>query len=231
MNRYWDLTEAERAVLTAEQVEAMLVVECMEKGVARIEKPMLETVEEVSVRKKTYYRVGYDGRYSGKDYFDALFDSPESAQQLIDLNPMAKDSDYSLSTEHKYAKQCSGYCVERIELAMQDDVLNIKPQLERQAAAKKRNESLLSVYNAAAKKVDDAVSGVYEDWRQCRSSMEDAKRIAKTFVEYTGICDGDQDKAMTFLLKAFDTSEVRDAMKMVPDSFLGIDLPQEAGRA
>lgn len=213
MKRYWDLSEAERSNLTSEQVESMLVVECMEKGVARVERPTLEPVPEIEVKRRRYYKVGYDGRYGSKDYYNALFDTAEQAQAFVELAPMVLCNDYTIEEEHKYAQVCVGLCVQAVDLCLQESVLTVKSQIEKRAAAKKRNEQLLKVYNDAAKKVDDAVSGVWDDWRVCREKREEAEAVMKTFEEYVGLCDGNRGQAWTFLGKAYDEYRIADAVQ------------------
>ena len=59
MNRYWDLEEADRAKLTADQVEAFLNVELMEVGVTKPREPDLMEVEELTIETEEWFKVSW----------------------------------------------------------------------------------------------------------------------------------------------------------------------------
>lgn len=229
MNRYWDKTEKERSELTRDQVEAFLTVELMEKGVVRVDPPKIEDLPDVDVEKKVVYRVGYDWRYSGKEYFDVVFSDAESAQRLAELKPMKCDYDYNIGSQWKYAVPCGGLCVESTELYEHSSVLNVKSTLARRAEISKANESALSEYRTAAKAVDDAVAGVWADYYSCVKRSAKLTKIRDTFTEYLGMCDGNEAMARQFLLKAFSASDVTDAEAWFGESFGSVANATEPG--
>jgi len=216
MNRYWDLSQKQRSKLTDEQVEAMLVVEKMEKGVFDPEPPQLQPIEECPAPDVTMY--GPKARYSKPDL---VFVSPEDA---------AKFSTKACRVESEYIGD-SSICVlgaegdmeiEAVHLYSREAFLKYRSLLEKNGSAKKHNEAEQSKFNDAKKKLDAAVSGVWSDYWECQSQARDCKKVMDTFSEYTRICDGDEVKAFTFLGKAFDKDEIRTAFE-----WNEIEIPSE----
>lgn len=224
MNRYWDLSEQERANLTHEQVESMITVELMEKGVVKVDRPDLQDLPDVDVGKKVAYKVGYDGKYSGKDYFDCVFETPEAAQAFMALLPAKANYDYNIGSQWRYFHPVSGLCVERHELCDHTSVLNVKSLLERREAIKKANAAAMSDYNIASKAVDVALSGMWEDYHDCKDTKRRCDMVLETFREYVGICDGDKQKAMVFLSKAYNPGQLEEARKWHSDDLVGDEV-------
>lgn len=221
MNRYWDLAETDRAALTRDEVNAFLTVELMKKGVARVSPVELKTVPEVIVDRKKMYKVGFDGRYSGKEYFDCLFSTVEQAQSFIDLMPQHEGSDYSIGSEWKWSQPVTGYAIEPTELSDHASVLTVKSQLEKREQIKKKNDAAVSAHNAAAKKVSEATKGVWEDWYELGEKKNKATRVIETYAEYTTLCAGNESQAYAFLQKAYDNDEIREAFE-----WFGKERPQ-----
>lgn len=209
MNRYWDLTEQERAKLTSEQIDALLVVELMEKGVVRVEKPELQPVEEVKPKTERFYGIQVDGEYSSPDQLDICFQSIETAEQFSRMAIMRIKAPYPSYTKH--VAYVSGLTIVPLDLPSAAEVVNVKAELEKAAAAKKANADAMTKYNADSKAVDDAVKGVWDDWQACRGKARDAGKVKTTLAEYLGLCDGNRETAEKFLAKAFDEDRIAEA--------------------
>ena len=67
---------------------------------------------------------------------------------------------------------------------------------------------------------EDAVSHVWEDWHKQSRALSRSMRISENWAEYVDTCDGDEDIAMKFFLKAYNRSEIEEAF-----SFLGLISP------
>lgn len=208
MQRYWDYSEKERSELTAEQVEALMVVELMEKGVAKIERPILAEVVTPELPTTTFYEVQHKGDYSNTST-GYVFATLAQAQAFVDAKPIEIANEYPAYT--KYAKPCNGFAVCPVELPSMQAYLDNKLALEKAKAAKESNDKALKEYNDKAEAMHKATNGVWADWRECRQSALDNKRVIDTLAEYTTICDGDRSKAFVFLGKAFQHEQIQAA--------------------
>ncbi|MFH1602774.1 MAG: hypothetical protein ABIH03_02585, partial [Pseudomonadota bacterium] len=213
MQRYWDLSNQNRADLTREQVDAMLAVELMEKGVAKPVKPELCDVAEITLDKVKYFGVKYAGKYSGLDDTKLVFRTIEQAQALINAKPLRSDYDYNIGDRYRYAIPLDGMVIETVELSTEANVEGLRPKLTKQSADKKANSKALETYKAACLAMQDATQGVWEDWHACLEEKARAEKIFDTLDEYAEICDGDREKAATFLHKAFSANEIAEAFE------------------
>lgn len=212
MKTYWDYSERERSELTNEQVESLLTVELMEKGVVRVDHPVLEPVDDVELSKEKYFSVLADAQWRD-EAFDCLFDTIEQAEAFIALKPRKKNHDYSLGAKYDTCQVATGLKIAPVQLCRPEDVANVAIRLKNAASVKKANETALSEYNEKIKKVNEATQGVWDDFRRCRNLSRDHKKILDTFAEYVATCDGDETTAMKFLLKAYDSIAIRDAFE------------------
>ena len=216
MKRYWDYTERERSEMTSEQVEQLLAVELMEKGVARVDPPILDEVDKVEVPKRTFYGVKHAGRYGSEEAFDCVFDTADQADAFLALKPKYRSHDYSIGAEYDTAMD-SVLSLASFPLCQPQDVTNVKSRIEKSKSAKSANDKKLDDYSKALKTVTSATEGVWEDWRNLRQQTYDMRKVIVTFDEYIRICDGDRDKAKTFLLKAFSEESVGKAFEWFAD--------------
>lgn len=210
MNRYWDLSEQERSKLTAEQLDAMLVVELMEKGVLKVEKPDVEPVEEIKLGKTVYFEIQRRGEY-GMTGTALLFTDAVKAQTFIELQPLWEDSRYEYGHDRKFAMPGRELTIKSVELPTELEVVNMAGILSKNKAAEEANKTKLAEYTKAVKAVEDATEGVLDDWQTCRAKARDAAKVKDTLVEYLGLCDGNQATALTFLARAFDEDRIAEA--------------------
>lgn len=217
MNRYWDKTEKERSELTAQDVESYLAVEMMEKGVKKLEEPVLLTIEPAPKPSTRYYEVSFDGTYGRPDSSDFCFETMEQAQSFINSSPYKIVNDYG--TETKHAAACTGGAITPVEKYSPADVARYKSILEKNKSAKSSNEKVMSAYNAAHKAVTQAVEGVWDDYRECCSKRRECEEVKRTWDEYVTLCGGDEKIASTFLRKAYDSERITDAENWFSESF------------
>ena len=102
MNRYWDLTNKQRSLLTYDQVKALLEVELMEKGVLAVPKPELITTEPVALIKETYYVPHYKGEYSDQA-MPFAFRSAEDCERFFEMDPLIVMSKWDLGKQEYVA--------------------------------------------------------------------------------------------------------------------------------
>ena len=207
MNRYWDLTEKQRSELTEEQVEAMLDVEKMEKGVFDPEPPELLPIEECPEPDVLMY-----GPKHGYGAPDLVFANAEDAAKFS-VGACKIENEYMSGSTFKVVSDAGDMEIEAVKLYSRSAFQKYRALIEKNASAKKHNEAEQDKFNKAKKKLNEAVSGVWTDYRECLSLSRDCKKVIDTFNEYTRICDGDTEKAFVFLGKAFDEDEIRTAFE------------------
>ncbi len=205
MNRYWDKTEQEKATMTREQVQAYLDVELMEKGVVKVERPILQDLEPVEVPVTRMYEVQKKGSYSSEGT-GWCFETMEEAQAFINARPFHYERDWQ--TDCHYAKPAQEMMIGPIDVPNEADWAMQKARLEKNKAAKQANETVLKDYNKSIEEIQKATSGVWDDWRTCREKATRAQKVIDTRAEYVKLCNGDEAVAKTFLAKAFKEEEI-----------------------
>lgn len=210
MDRYWDRTERERAGLTREQVDAMLTVELMEKGVVKVEQPEYEPVDDVKPKTTRIFGIDHKGRWSN-DRLPIGFTSVELAESFSRLQPVFMELDYD--SKITSFRPMEDVAIVPLDVPAVGDVANMKAAIDKATAAKKANEVKAAEYNKAVKIVNDATQGVWDDWHACREKDRRYAKIKATMAEYVGICGGNQETALTFLGKAFSAEEIAEAVE------------------
>lgn len=198
--RYWDISEKERAGLTREQVEAMLAYELMEQGVARPVTPTYEKTTEVELEGRNYYVISP---------FTVVFETQEQVDAFLKLRPLTESYEYRAGYDTKYAKY-GDMSVSTKKLYNEADVLNSLPILEENKAIKERNERIKRVYEKACEAMREATSRVWEDWTECRNKMSTCTEIRRTYEEYVTL-SGDPQVALKFLSKVYSSEDIEQA--------------------
>ncbi len=199
MNRYWDLTEKQRAELTEEQVRSFLDVDLMEQGVAKVRPPTLHVVVEPEIPLKAYARIKSPGRYNHDEIWDVAFADLNTAKAFLELKPLVVANDWE--TGKSSVRPIAGASVFLEELASIEDVTAAVVILKANKAKREENAKAENVFREAMKKVDEATRGVWDDWHDCRAKAARAKRVAETREEYRRLA-GTEELAETFLVKA-----------------------------
>ena len=216
MKRYWDYTEKERAEMTMEHVEALLSAELMAAGVVRVECPEMLPTEMPVIPGKTYYAVksGYS-TVRGIGFRNA----DEAAEAVKLMVPL--DSDYIGGSDFcRESDRSDKISIEPIIVHLRSDIANYRSAVEKAAANKTANEAATNKYIEESKAVEGVLSGVWEDYRNCQRKLAELNKVIATFDEYVGICDGDDQKALVFLAKAFPSPRITEAM-----SWAGREMP------
>lgn len=212
MARYWDLENKEKAELTEENVRDLCKTEMMEKGVIDPKAPILLDEKAPVPKTRIMYDVLRKGdySYSGDQSVGAVFDSIEDAESFMNLLP--KQEVHCGRTNTQYIKEFENLSVKPIEVADEQDVERFRIDLEKAVENKRINAEAKSEYQKQVKIVQDATSGVWEDWHLCRKEADELERIRGTYVEYMDMCGGITDTAKKFLLKAYNITDCRKAL-------------------
>lgn len=206
MQTYWDLTEAERAALTRDDVAKYVDFELMQKGVLKAKPLELLAVPEVKLDTARFYVID-EGRY---DHASIAFRTESDARTFLALRPVKVERDYS--TEASWAKAIDATEIKSIDLATDDSVTAAKARLKEAAAAKSENDKRRREHEEQARKVEGALKHLWEDWHECTSRDARMRRIAETFAEYQAMAKS-PELAAAFLRKAFTAAEIIDAEK------------------
>ncbi len=212
MERYWDQTEEERAALTTEEVEDLLKVELMERGVLRPKPPVMEPVEEVNVTKATVFVVKH------KAYGQSLgiaFETADAAHAFLALCPLYIESDYSTKTSYTNSLEAPSVASEQI--AREGDVQELREQLKEVAARKDRNEKRQRDYEKAIETVSKETALVWADWYACKERAAHLQRVRETLDEYTRMTGGNAEIARSFLAKVFEADDIAAALGETSD--------------
>lgn len=205
MNRYWDLSEKQRAELTQEEVQAYLTVELMEKGVIRIDEPEYLPVEEVAGPDVLVYRLKAGWRKS-----DIAFRTAEEAANAIKGAFVISDHYVSGHTTQHVSEETE-IEIEASTIYSLDSFTKNKILIDRNKSAEAANKKLRDDYAVAIRAQDEALNGLWDDWNECRGKDRVNKRIVETFNQYVKNCKGQSDIARVFLEKAYTAEQIDEA--------------------
>jgi hypothetical protein len=216
MNRYWNFSERERSELTGDNVRALLSVEMMEKGVLKVEPPVLMELQPCDVPTVAAYEVLYHGEYSSDHSSGFAFATAGEADSFIALHPLLIDTRWEYGST-KFLVPCQEMKIQKIELPNEVAMTNKAVILKANKAAKEANEKSQSQYHKDMKSVEDATKGVWDDWHECREKAARCKKVADTRAEYVTLSGGDKAIAEEFLKKAFDEERLKEAAEWLGD--------------
>lgn len=209
MKTYWDLSEKERAALSRGEVEMFVNAELMSKGVLRPRPITLVEIEEVVLPTERFFRVG-GGRHGTN--IPLAFRSEQDARTFMTLGVVSVDNDWQLDRK-EYVEPLdleSRGKISIVELPTRESVESAKAALKKVAADRDENERRVREHRDAQKKVDDALSGLWEDWYACGAKATRVAEVASTFEEYVGMCGGDRAMAKKFMYKTFSAERLRE---------------------
>jgi hypothetical protein len=206
MRRYWDFTEKERSELTYEQVESLLTVELMEKGVVKVPPLELEPEEKPVLEKTTYYLIkcGYAGS-------PLVFATAADAEKAMTLAIGKKDCGISYHDDYSVFKP-DQMTIEPVQLLQQHQIADVRSAVEKYEAAKKTNEQRRKDHAASMQAAQDAVEGVWDDWNAHRATARGFARVLEVFDDYTRTCEGDKATARKFLEKVYTPADIDKAI-------------------
>jgi hypothetical protein len=221
MKRYWDLSEKERAALTDTDVEALLSIELMERGVLRVEPPTPEPVPEVPPPKLEVWQVVI----SQWNHAPIVFDAAEQAFAFLKLSPMEAKSVYlgsgSVENAEPYPASAS---VAKVLMYSAAEIAQHRTVLALAAAASDRNQKAESEYQEALAREQKETSALRDDWRECQRKALNVRKVLGTFDEYKRLA-GNEWTASAFLVKAFDRGTIARAEEWSGVRMLDVSAP------
>ena len=219
MRTYWDLSEAERAELSDQDVERYIDAELMTKGVLRARTVELVTEPSLPEPDRLLYVIGSD--YHSTDIGFLTFDAAAQAQrQSVRIGAEYINGQYlavAVSLEDGHIKET--------RVHSPDTIRDARGAFEKATAAKAENERRRATYERQRESERKALEGLWDDWHRCRSKAVHMRRIVDVFGEYKRIA-GRDDVAGQFLLKAFERGEVIEAAEWC-DITIPLELERE----
>lgn len=229
MKTYWDLSEKERAALSAEDVATYEPLELMEAGVLRVEPYASEPVPTVPAPTRIVYGLKSVYRSMG-----VAFDTEEQARKFLELSPRRVTTDWNgaSSVEHLVALESTD--IVSVAIYTEADYKSHRELLKGAAEVRERNEKGERENTEARAKRDRAISSMWNDWREQCAAERTHRRVIATFDEYVSLA-GDRQIAATFLLKVFDAEAIRAAAtwfdRDIPTEPMPIAAPTEPDAA
>lgn len=222
-NDYWEMSEQERAALTAEQVEAFTGLELMRRGCVRAVPLVLEP-EPTKPEPTTTVVCVKGGKYGNR--LDVAFHSFDDALAFLALKPMAVDRDY-IGNEcvNSFRPVATDSEVNAEKMFSDSEVAAHKSALTKANESKEANRRAREEHDKAVRAEQESLVALWSDWRSCREKEARADRVLGTFTEYVQLCKDDREMARTFLAKAYTREQILEAKAWWGD--VGVDLPKD----
>lgn len=217
MRTYWDLSEKDRAALTATDVERFVDAELMTKGVLKVTEPTLEKEPELPEPDVECFYVS-----AGTTRVDVAFNTADDARAFIATGPMIRQYHY-LNGEFIYYVHTSDDWKITAERAHSKDLADLhRGTFALAKEAKARNEKLKDDHAKALKAQQEALADMWSDWRTQSIKRTQLEKVATTYESYTATAEGDRAIAFRFLRKSFDDAKIVEAAE-----WFGFQLPND----
>ena len=205
MQRYWDLSEKERAELSDADMSAYEKIELMERGLVVPPEPEYEDVVEVVIPTYKVYKLTYNSRYNG---LPILFKELETAEEAAAAlrGGMTHEADYN--TGKSFVKAIEEISITTETVCEESDINKSRSALAEAKAAKSRNDIKRREYQDAVSKLSEALTEMRNDRYECQSLLQQLKAIKDVWEDYVETCGGDRSVAYKFLRKAYDLEDI-----------------------
>lgn len=204
MKTYWENSEIERMNMKSEEVQALIDIELMTKGIIKVNPPVFKEIKSLDQFEKViYYEV------SG-----ILFKTMEQASAFVQLNPLKESYDYyGGGYEFKYAEAADN-SIKTTSLFKSDDIKINSVVFKGNKVAKEYNEAEEKKYKKELQIMDDATHPVWDDWHEKQATRYKCERINETYQDYLKMTEGNAQLAKDFLSKIYSESEINLAESM-----------------
>lgn len=207
MLNYWDLAEADRAKLSADDVERFVSAELMTKGVLRVKPLELVDAPEMPEPDTAVFvlQVGYHAA-------ELAFPNATAAAAALGHATALVGTTYvrGYDTVPTLAKLDDQGAVKEKRVYSEQQIALCRQQIEKALAAKAENDRRKKEYAEAQKAETEALKGLWDDWHECRGKAAKMRRVAATYAEYQSLA-GDADVAAKFLRRAFPLETILEA--------------------
>lgn len=204
MKTYWENSDVERMNMKSEEVQALIDIELMTKGIIKVNPPVFKEIKSLDQFEKIiYYEV------SG-----ILFKTMEQASAFVQLNPLKEGYDYyGAGYDFKYAEVADN-SIKTVGLFKADDIKVNQGVFKCNKTAKEYNEAEEKKYKKELEIMDTATSPVWDDWHEKQATRYKCERINETYQDYLKMTEGNAKLAKDFLSKIYSESEINLAESM-----------------
>lgn len=208
MKTYWDHTEKERANLTHQEVEALCKFELMGEGVVVSpypgEAPKKPQIDEPKISV-------YEVEWKSSSYRTAslYFDDRDQALSAMELRPVYIDTDYAADAKSAVPLCDPKLSEHEVYCVFDKDAYSTK--LAAYKSAKSAYDASLKEYQEDKAAAERCCESLWEDYSEQRDKLRQALQVADRWADYVATCDGDEDTAVKFLRKAFNSDRIEAA--------------------
>jgi len=204
MKTYWEYSDTERMLLSKEEIQSLIDIELMTKGIIKVNPPTFKEIKELTqFDKLTYYKV--EG---------IIFNTIEQAHAFLKLCPMKEGYDYyGAGYDYKFAELID-MTIRNESLFKEKDIKINSLIFKENKAAKEYNEAEKKRYEKELSVMDDATHPVWDDWMEKQNIKYKCHRINETYQDYLKMTEGNEQMAYAFLSKIYSESEITLAESM-----------------
>jgi hypothetical protein len=194
MQNIYDMTTAEVATLTEDEIKSFIDIECASKGVMLLPPEPVKPAQPEIVQDVTMY-----------EYMGIYFKSPDAAAAVMSEVSKHEQHTYDYKAGVKVFHPGNHYAANRVDVSQgmkQETYFKHKAALDEYDRAK-------TSYDAAKKAFDKAVDarkGIVRDVNDhvdtCRDILREERLIRETMARYIDLANGDNKIAYGFLLAA-----------------------------
>lgn len=194
MQNIYDMTTAEVASLSEEEIKSFIDIECASKGVMLLPPEPVKPTQPEIVQDVTMY-----------EFMGAYFKTAEAAADVMRELAKHEQHTYDYKAGVKIFKIGTHYAANRVDVVQG---MKEETYLKHKAALDEYDRAKIS-YDAAKKAYDKAVDarrGIVRDVNNhvddCRDIIREEKLIRETMARYVELAKGDTKIAYGFLLAA-----------------------------
>lgn len=198
MKTYWDYNDLEKMNMTSTDVEGLLDIELMSKGVMKATPPNLQPLKDLPpLERPEFFEVN-----------GIIFPTLDQAEKFIDLNPLKEAYDYyGAGYEYKYTRPCDAK-IEKIKLYNESEVKIHANIFKSNKVAEEFNEKEEKRFQEESSAIASTVEPVWQDWREKQSTRYKLEKINETYRDYLKMTNNDAQMAYNFLNKIYSAHEI-----------------------
>jgi hypothetical protein len=194
MQNIYDMTTAEVAALTEEEIKSFIDIECASKGVMLLPPEPEKPVQPQIVQDVTMY-----------EFMGVHFATTEAAAAVMNEIAKHKQFTYDYKGGTRIFHQGNHYAADRVNVVQgmkEETYLNHKAAIDSYDRAKTAYDSAKKAYDKAIDARKGIVREVNDHVDNCRDILREGKLINDTLARYVMIAKGDTKIAYGFLVAA-----------------------------
>ena len=203
---FWNLSAAEKAALSDDDMRGVCKLALMEAGVLDPIKPVLLPTDPPELQTEARYVP----THKGYDAIGIAFYNADEAAKFIALGPLQIVSDYNTGTES--AKDFDGLAVERRMMPTSESVEACRASLASGKLNARANDDARRAFTEDRKNADKITNGLWAARNEALTRVHYLEGIKKTFADYYELAYCDETVARGFLAKVYSQSDIIEAI-------------------